>query len=145
MSKAAKQKAGKALESAVAKIERVIGRNTNVISIEAPARLLDRTTGRLREHDVLVTHKVGHDVVKTALECRDRSRKVGVPDIEAFAAKCRDTGIDRAVIVSSLGFAQTALKKARHENVRCYVLRNGGVSPRRTCRSKISSNFQTAT
>ena len=122
MSKTAKPNAGKEMESAVAKIERSLGRDPTVTEILAPVRLRDRTTGEWREHDVLVTHKAGHHLLRTAIECRDRSRKVGVPDIEAFAAKCRDTGIDRAVIVSLKGFAGTALKKAAHENVRCHVL-----------------------
>lgn len=51
-----------------------------------------------------------------------------MPEIEAFAAKCRDTGIDRAVIVSSNGFTETALTKAKHENVRCHLLQPGGES-----------------
>lgn len=126
MSIRVKPKPGKAFESAVAAMERSLARDPSVTEIEAPARLPDRGTGTLREHDVLVTHRVGHHLARTAIECRDRSHKVGVPDVEAFAAKCRDTSIDRAVIVSSTGFTKTALTKAKHENVRCHLLHAGG-------------------
>ena len=57
-----------------------------------------------------------------ALECRDRSRKVGVPSVEAFYAKCQRTGIDRGIIVSSTGFTRTALKKAASYNIGCLSL-----------------------
>lgn len=55
MSKTAKPESGKAFESAVAKIERALGRDPTVTEMLAPARLRDRTTGECREHDVLVS------------------------------------------------------------------------------------------
>ena len=128
MPSAANPGAGRAFESDVAKMERSLAGDPNVTDIQAPGRLRDRVTRQLREHDVLVTHKVGHDLVLTAIECRDRSRPVGVPEIEAFSTKCRHTGIDRAVIVSRAGFTTTALTKAAHENIRCYTLQPGGES-----------------
>ena len=122
-----KVKAGQQLETIVAKLERLFAVDPN-ISVQTPARLRDRVTGALREHDVLITQKRGHHVTLTAIECRDRSRKFGVPEVEAFAAKCRDTGINKAFIVSSKGFTKTALKKAVHENVGCLLFKDGGES-----------------
>lgn len=57
-----------------------------------------------------------------ALECRDRSRKVGVPDIEAFRKKCDRTAIHRSIIVSASGFTKTALKKAEALEIGCLGL-----------------------
>lgn len=87
-------------------------------TIEAPSRrLVDRDTGELREHDVLISWNHGHHQILTAIECRDRSRPVGVPDVEAFADKCASTGVHSAVIVSARGFRQTARTKARSRAV----------------------------
>jgi hypothetical protein len=87
-----------------------------------PKRLVDKDTGRLREHDVVLTFAEGHHELLLALECRDRSRPVGVPDIEAFHSKCERTGIDRGIIVSSKGFTSTALVKAKSYNIGCLSL-----------------------
>jgi hypothetical protein len=92
------------------------------IAVESPKYLVDRVTGEQREHDVVLTIKHAHHELIVALECRDRSRKVGVPEIEAFQNKCRDTGIHSGIIVSSKGFYQTAKKKAKAYGIRCLSL-----------------------
>jgi len=61
----------------------------------------------------------GHHSLRIANECNDRSRPVGVPDIEAFGAKCQDTEINQGIIVSTSGFANTARSKADHLGIRC--------------------------
>jgi Restriction endonuclease len=57
-----------------------------------------------------------------ALECRDRGRKVGVPEIEAFKNKCDRTGVDKGVVVSSTGFTKTALLKSQMMGIDCFGL-----------------------
>lgn len=102
-------------------LERVLSSNdsTQVIS---PYMARDRTTGNLREHDVAVIMTNGHHKVVTAIECRDLSRPVGVPQVEGFHQKCLDTGINRGVIVSGKGFFKSALQKARHFGIECLRL-----------------------
>lgn len=112
---------GEALQQLVRLIEIGVASNPNV-SVESPVRLRDLDTGRLREHDVLVTLREGHHEVRVALECRDRSRKVGVPDVEAFAIKCRRTSVDKGIIVSGSGFTETAREKARANGIGCFSL-----------------------
>lgn len=112
---------GKALERLVAVIENVLN-DASSSTVESPKKLRDRTTGRLREHDVVITLSDGHHSVLISIECRDRSRPVGVPEVEAFAAKCLDTNVNQAVIVSSSGFRKSALSKAEHLGVRCLGL-----------------------
>jgi hypothetical protein len=56
------------------------------------------------------------------MECRDRSREIGVPDVEAFKKKCERTGVHRGVIVSASGFAKTALAKAESMDIGCMAL-----------------------
>lgn len=112
---------GRSLEMLVSALERVLGGRADV-SVESPAFMPDRITGQLREHDVLITMKGSHHKSLIAIECRDRSRKITVNDIEAFGAKCRDTGVDQGVVVSPKGFANTAIKKAAFLNIRCLQL-----------------------
>jgi hypothetical protein len=114
-------KSGKSLERLVASIERGLAGNGG-IKIESPKRLRDSVTGRWREHDVVLTIAHAHHTVLVAIECRDRSRPVGVPAIEAFFTKCQHTGINQGVIVSPKGFCGTARDKAKHLGVRCLDL-----------------------
>ena len=96
--------------------------NAPDIQVESPKRLPDKDTGQPREHDVVLTFSLRHHSMVMALECRDRSRKVGVPDVEAFRNKCDRTGVHRAIIVSATGFAKTALKKAESLEIGCLGL-----------------------
>lgn len=88
-------------------------------TVKSPQRLVDKDTGKLREHDVVVTYTKDHHVLVTAIECRDRSRKVGVPEVEAFHAKCMKTGVHRGIIVSGKGFCKSAITKANKLAVGC--------------------------
>jgi Restriction endonuclease len=76
----------------------------------------------LREHDIVLTFLEGHHELSVALECRDRLRRVGVPDVEAFWAKCQRTGISLGIIVSAKGFTRTAISKANTQNIGCLSL-----------------------
>lgn len=111
-------KTGKTLERVVANVEKVLG-NDGAVSVERRKKLRDKTTGRLREHDVLIRVRHSHHEIVIALECRDRSRKVTVEQIEGFKAKCDHTGVDCGGIVSPKGFTAGALLKAQHLGIRC--------------------------
>lgn len=112
------EKPGKALERLVANLEQALAKNPNV-TIHLSKRLRDRTTGKLRQHDVVLELKEGHHSVLIAIECKDRSRPIGVPQVEGFGAKCLDTGINQGIIVSTKGFCKTARTKAAHQGIRC--------------------------
>lgn len=113
-----KKQHGKAFESLVSSLEKALVDNPNV-TVHSSMRLPDRTTGKLREHDVVLELKERHHSLLIAIECRDRSRPIGVPQIEAFGAKCLDTGISQGIIVSTSGFYNTARTKAGHLGIRC--------------------------
>jgi len=112
---------GRDLPRLIHAIESSLHSGANVI-VESPKRLIDRDTGRLREHDIVLTFLQGHHQLLLALECRDRSRPVGVPEVEAFCAKCQRTGINSGIIVSSKGFTRSAIIKADTNNVGCLSL-----------------------
>jgi hypothetical protein len=109
---------GKELEQLVRALESAWANKENV-KIESPKRLRDKRTNALREHDVILTISEHHHDFVVAMECRDRSRPVGVNEVEAFHQKCLDTSVDKGVIVSSRGFTDTARKKAEAYGVRC--------------------------
>ncbi len=109
---------GKALEQLVGIIEKVIAGNDNA-TVELDKKLTDKFTGERRQFDVVLTVKHQHHTVVIAIECRDKARPVGVPDVEAFHTKCQHTGINQGVIVSTSGFANTARTKAGLLGIRC--------------------------
>lgn len=125
-------KKGRSLEKLVAYLERHLT-NHDMVKVESPKRLRDKSTGRLREHDVVLTIKSGHHTVLVAVECRDRSRPVGVPQLEGFAKKCQETGVVQGVIVSPCGFTKTAPAKARALGIRCLSLDQVKVLPWMLC------------
>ena len=111
-------KAGRRLEKVIHYIESVVSGCENV-TVESPKRLQDKTNGTLREHDVVVTVRLEHDTLIIALECRDRKRPVGVPDVEAFSQKCLNTSVNKGVFVSNTGFCGTAIDTARALGIEC--------------------------
>lgn len=112
---------GRSLEKLVTHLERVLAPEEGV-TVDSPKRLRDKTTGRLREHDVVLTFRAGHHELLTAIECRDRKRRVGSPQIEAFHKKCEHTGVHHPIMVSPRGFTKPALQKAKFLGVRCLAL-----------------------
>jgi hypothetical protein len=114
------QRPGRAFQDLVATVERAIAGQDGVV-METNVLVRD-ADGDLREHDILLTHTEGLRVTKTAVECKDHGRKIGKPELEAFRSKCQDTGIHKGVMVSSSGFALSALKASRRTNVQCLEL-----------------------
>lgn len=119
--KVAGKRPGIAFQDFVWSLERAISEREGV-TVASSTRLVDKDTGRLREHDVVITWRGAHHTITTAIECKDTGRKVGVPEVEAFAAKCQKTGVNHAVIVSANGFAETARTKAAANNIDCMEL-----------------------
>ena len=112
---------GENLQRLVQALEQATKNNPNV-KVKSPKRMPDKGTGRLREHDVVLTFSLQHHTMNMALECRDRTRPIGVPDVEAFRGKCDRTGIHRATMVSATGFTKTALVKATAYEIGCLGL-----------------------
>ena len=109
---------GRSLEKLVAHLRRQIP-GTGAVLIESPKRLPDKSTGRLCGHDAVLTIVSGSRTFMVAIECRERRRPVGLPQLEAFARKCSATSIMKPVIVSACGFTRTALCQAKDLGVHC--------------------------
>ena len=116
-----KPKPGRALEKLVASLERALSGQEGV-KVESPKQLPDRVTGDPREHDVVITFPTTHHEMTLAIECRDRSRKITVNDVESFSSKCQDTKVHKGVIVSARGFSKSALAKAKNAGISCLSL-----------------------
>jgi hypothetical protein len=113
---------GRALEQLVATLERVLNVKSGNVTIESPKKLPDRVTSQPREHDVVLTLSESHHKIVVAIECKDWSQPVGTEVVEAFITKCRDTGVDKGIIVSPSGFTEPARQKAEHNGFRCLEL-----------------------
>ncbi|MFK4489981.1 restriction endonuclease [Bradyrhizobium sp. USDA 336] len=105
------ERPGQRFHHLVAVLERMFAHHDGV-TVTSSLRLPDKDTGRLREHDVVIIRHTHHGPNLTAIECRDQGRKVGVPQIEAFAKKCEKTGIHHGIVVAANGFTSTARTKA---------------------------------
>lgn len=114
----AKVKDGKAFEQLISIIEKVVAADENV-TVEPNKKLTDKVTGERRQFDVVLTVTHQHHVVVVAIECKDKTRPVGVLDLEAFHTKCQHAGINQGVIVSTSGFAKTVRTKAEFLGIRC--------------------------
>jgi hypothetical protein len=115
-------KDGQNLQRLIRAIEGALAAGDKKVKIEMPKYLPDKITGEMREHDVVLIVTTGHHETFVALECRDRSRPVGVGAVEEFANKCEATGIHSGIIVSSKGFYRTAITKATFYNIGCFTL-----------------------
>jgi hypothetical protein len=49
-------------------------------------------------------------------------KSVRIESVEAFQTKCKDTGVNSGIIVSSKGFYKTARRKAQHYGICCLTL-----------------------
>lgn len=111
-------KTGKSLEQLVKAIQITLKDCPNT-SIENNVKMND-ISGVTREIDVLVTTSVQSNSInyKIAFECKEYKSKVTVSIVEAFIAKCMDIPeINKGIMVSSNGFSDGAIKKAKQHGI----------------------------
>ncbi|MDQ3814979.1 MAG: restriction endonuclease [Armatimonadota bacterium] len=109
----AKDKSGKSLERAVARIQQMLDPGSVVTHNEW---IIDRL-GYRRQFDVVVRGTaMGRDYLGV-IECKDWRDKVGTPEVQAFAAKARSVNAQIALMVSYKGFFEPGLTHARFEGV----------------------------
>jgi hypothetical protein len=113
---------GMKFQNFVGMIERTFGGQEGV-TVEVGKGIPDKTTGRARDFDILITARVGHHVMKTGIECRDKGRNIDVPAIEGFAKKCQRQGVGTMVMVASGAFAKEAIEVAKDEGVKLMTLK----------------------
>lgn len=109
-----------AIELVVAKLERQLSEKAHVAF---NVRLPDRTTGRKRQVDVLVTMKDGYREMRIMYEVKHHARPIDVPDLEALATKRDHLGLDGAATVSTSGYTAACYAKAEALGIRLMTLK----------------------
>lgn len=77
----------------------------------------DKDADALREVDIIVEYRYAHHDFKIAIECRDRSRKDSVEWIDSLIGKAKSLSVNKVVAVSKEGFTETAIKKAKANDI----------------------------
>lgn len=80
--------------------------------------------GGFREIDVLISGTLAGQTVHFPIECRNRSKKAGSPDIDAFIGKLLDVGLptQTAIFVSTSGYGRPAVERAQEVGMKTLVL-----------------------
>lgn len=110
---------GKEFESLVTYISKCLYKRAVVTPDD---KLVDKDTGRKRQIDISIRLADGPTEFLAIVEARDRSRKVDVRYLEEVKSKKESVGADKAIIVSKVGFAQTAVKKAQAYGIDLFTL-----------------------
>lgn len=114
----AKDKSGKRLEKAVARIQQMMDKDSVVTHNE---KITDRL-GIERQYDVVIRGTFGGKSMLGVIECKDHNRKKGPADVGEFAKRTEHLGANLRIMVSSKGFTRQALKLAKHEFISCLSL-----------------------
>jgi hypothetical protein len=75
-----------------------------------------------RQFDVAIRFKFQFYDYLVLIECRDKKSKVKAEAVEAFVTKSRDSGANKAIIVSSSGFQSGAKTVATKHNIELFTL-----------------------
>lgn len=74
--------------------------------------LIDMTSGKQREVDVVIRSDIGGYDFVLSIECTDRDRPVSVEWVEQMCCKHRDLPTHKLVLISKSGFSEAAVAKA---------------------------------
>ena len=91
-----------------------------------------KTSGNLREIDILVETAVGPYTVKIAVEAKDEGRKLDATKIETIIGKYRGSGalqVNKVVVVARNGFTPEARTRAQDEDIDVLTLDEAEVCP----------------
>ncbi len=113
-----REKPGIEFERIVTDIQRQFDPNAEVSHNE---RLTDRL-GQKRQFDVVVRGKFAGQDILGVIECKDLSKKVGTPEIDAFVTKSQDINANLKIVVSRKGFSKPAIEKAKHYGIQTLSL-----------------------
>jgi|RhiMethySRZTD1v2_1073278.scaffolds.fasta_scaffold365401_1 hypothetical protein len=108
-----KDKSGKSLEKAVARIQQMLDPGSVVTHNEY---IIDRL-GHRRQFDVVIRGQAAGRDYLGVIEAKDWSTKVGTPEVEAFVMKARYVNANFVLMVSRMGFSEPGLRTAKHEGV----------------------------
>ena len=105
----------KEFERLVSKIEEALCPAGAIVKVNE--KIPDVQTGDLRQVDATIRFRVGSSDILIAIECRKRNHKQDITWIEQLEAKKKNIGANQIIGVSSDGFTDYALRKAKVCNV----------------------------
>lgn len=85
--------------------------------VEESSLVHDKDSRSLREVDILLTQNIAGHKISIAIECRDRKRSETVEWIDSLIGKAGSLDVNKIVAVSSEGFTQAAIEKAKSRNI----------------------------
>jgi Restriction endonuclease len=86
--------------------------------------LLGRDSKKMRQLDLSLRYHLGPNQLLIVVEAKRHGRKIGIDEINAFAAKIKDVGANLGIMVAERGFTQGARNVAERENLKIYTLRD---------------------
>ena len=86
-------------------------------TIRHDVRLAGTLSGTSRQIDVLVEEQLPSGQVRTAIDAKQRARRIDVKEIESFIGLLRDIGVARGIVVSASGYTEAALARAFRDDV----------------------------
>ena len=113
----------KEYEQAVARFYAAVGEPTGATKVYWNQRLSSQS-GKPYQIDVLVEGSNGLQSVRTAIECKYLNKKVGRATVAAFATTIEDVGVEKGVIVTTVGFTGGAIMLAKDKNISLLEMRH---------------------
>jgi hypothetical protein len=104
---------GIAFEKIVAEIQAQIDPSATVIHNE---KIKDRL-GHDRQFDVVIRGAFAGQKMLGVIECKDKGRKLGTPDVDAFVTKAQDVNANFKILMSRSGFSAPAIEKCVHYGI----------------------------
>ena len=102
-------------EELVAQIEKRLAPEAATVTLND--KVPDLVTGDLRQVDATIRYKIGSIDILIAIECRHRKSKQHIMWIEQLKAKRENIGANQIVGVSSEGYTEPALAKAKQYGI----------------------------
>jgi Restriction endonuclease. len=84
------------------------------------AQLPGKLSGTFRDIDILVESQVFGHALQIAIECKNWNSKLDVADVGSFIDKLNDVGITKGVIISKLGYSDSAHQRALKDML-CFI------------------------
>jgi hypothetical protein len=81
--------------------------------VEHNVRLVGRSSGTVRQIDVVMRAQVGQFDVLLVLDCKDYGHPVDINDVEAFMGLAQDVGANKSGMVAARGFTAGAVNRAK--------------------------------
>ncbi len=92
------------------------------ISVELDKKIQDKN-GIARQFDVYWEFRLGGQIYKTVIECKDYASKITIDKVDAFIGKTADISGLKLIYATKTGYQSGAKKKAQQHNIDLFIIR----------------------